>query len=198
MPAIFLSATNHGDERKVGVGCRTLSWLAITTLWLLSSTLDFVRVPVSRLPTSSYALRAARRRWRYTIYKDICIVIPMMALVTCIQIGFFNSCWCRSSFSGYINLNPYSDEEWYRAQVLWGTIAPAFFVFNLGLIAWILLVGEKTNALLCRSQIQLQRDAMDLSGKQQDDRGANEKAAEADLDEKSDGAVVIQIKDSNK
>jgi hypothetical protein len=184
VPAIFLSASNHSGQHKVAIGCRTLSWIVITTLWLLSSTLDVVSVPVHRRSKDSYALCVARARWHYTIYKDVCIVIPIVILVTWIQIGFFNSCWCRSSLGGYINLNPYNDEEWYQARVLWGTIAPAFLVFNLGSIAWILLVGGKSKGMLCRSQIQMQRDAMDLGGKQQDDGKVNENTTETDLDEK--------------
>lgn len=197
VPAIFLSATNHADERKVAVGCRTLSWLTIMTLWVVSSILDRVYVPVSKQENHEYALHVARAKWRYTIYKDICIVIPIIILITWVQIGFFNSCWCRSSFSGYINLNPYSNVEWVQARLLWGTIAPSFFLFNLGLIAWILLVGGRSKGVLCRSQTQLRKDAMDLI--QNKEKGKLIRATEANADEKLVVATTVtQMEGSNE
>jgi hypothetical protein len=155
VPAVFLSATNHADERRVGVGCRTLSWLLITLLWLCSIFFDeLIRTCFSD----------PRSRWQWTVAKDTLLVaLPIAVLVTFVQIGFYNSCWCRASFSPYVNLNPYSDGEWYQAQVLWGTIAPAFFAFNIALILWILFKGGSPTSVLCRSQARLQRDAIELA-----------------------------------
>ena len=150
VPAIFLSATNHADERKVAVGCRTLTWLSITGLWISSLALD------------AFHIANPKWKWRYTIIKDTVILTFVIIGITFIQIGFYNSCSCRSSFSGYINLNPYTDTEWYQARVRWGTIAPAFFVFNALLIAGILCVGGNPIWLLCQSRDGMLKDAEEL------------------------------------
>jgi hypothetical protein len=166
VPAMFLSITNHAGERSVGgVGCRALSWLTIMFCWLLSFADDwylrrsFHHKGAFLVP---WIYKNPERLWRHTIGKDIFCVAILAVLIALEQIGVYNSCWCRASFKPYINLQPYNDWEWYRAKVLWASIAPSFFLFNLVIIAWLMFVGGRATSVLCKSQDKLQADLEEI------------------------------------
>jgi hypothetical protein len=166
VPAMFLSITNHVDEGSVGgVGCRALSWLTIMCCWLLSFADDwYLRRSFHHKGAFlvRWVYKNPERLWRHTIGKDIFCVAILAVLIALEQIGVYNSCWCRASFKPYINLQPYNDWEWYRAKVLWASIAPSFFLFNLVIIAWLMFVGGRATSVLCKSQDKLQADLEEI------------------------------------
>jgi len=166
VPAVFLSITNHASERLVGgVVCRALSWLTIMCCWLLSFADDwYLRRSFHHKGTFlvPWVYKNPKRLWRHTIGKDIFCVAILAVLIALEQIGVYNSCWCLASFKPYINLQPYIDWEWYRAKLLWASIAPSFFLFNLVIIAWLMFVGGRATSVLCKSQDKLQADLEEI------------------------------------
>ena len=147
LPALFLSATNHTDRRRIGVGCRSLSWIGIMVLWLFSFILDsFIRF--------CYCHAAAREPYhrlkliyRWTVLKDALASTAVIILVLLVQIGRYNSCWCRASFSHppVIDLMPYTDKQWMTAITLWAGLPSAGLGISLGLILWIEFVKRDSN-----------------------------------------------------
>jgi hypothetical protein len=167
VPAIFLSMTNfHTGKRSVGgVGCRALSWFTIMCCWLLSFADDwylhhsFHHEAAYLVP---WVYKNPKRLWRHTIGKDIFCMAILAVLIALEQMGVYNSCWCRASFKPYVNLQPYNDWEWHRAKVLWASIAPSFFLFNLVIIACLMFVGGRATSVLCKSQDKLQADLEEI------------------------------------
>ncbi|KAI9763523.1 MAG: hypothetical protein M1839_006379 [Geoglossum umbratile] len=156
-PAIFLSATNRADKQKVGFGCRSTTWSIIFLLWFTSFVMDFA--------LRSYYSRA-KTLWIRTIIKDGFFVVLVLFLIMIVQVGFLNSCWCRSNVissslgKAYINLNPYSAYEWRKARIKWSTIPSTAFAIILLLLVW------SRRSPLCKSQEQLQGDLVALKGLQ--------------------------------
>lgn len=162
-PAVFLSATNYTNGNQIGVGCRTLSWLVISLLWILSASVD---VLLSGLRRRTLKLKPT---WDFTVCKDSLIAFAIIILAGFEQSGFYNNCWClRASLSlPYIDLNQFTDDGWMHARIKWGSIAPCFFLLNLGLTAWVLLIGggrAGTASVVCKSSDRLKRDGMALAG----------------------------------
>ena len=162
-PAVFLSATNESGN-QMGVGCRTLSWLVISMLWIVSAFVDGLL---------SYLLRRRtfklKPTWDLTVCKDSLIATAIIILAGFEQSGFYNNCWClRAGLSSpYIDLNQFIDDGWVHARIKWGSIAPCFFLLNLGLTAWVLLVGggrAGTASVVCKISDKLKRDGMALAG----------------------------------
>lgn len=168
LPAIFLSATNRASVKRVFIGCRSLSWILISTLRILSCILDpilnwmFLR-RTTNIPAD------VKRLWFFTIFKDGFVVLVAFLLVFFEQVGVYNNCWCRASFTGYININPYTPDELHWAKIFWASLAPSGFVFSLLLALWILLSGNRRTGVICRSQDQLTRDGKELFGYQNND-----------------------------
>jgi hypothetical protein len=136
----------------VGYGCCSLTWTVILVLWLFSFGIDFLLRQLHR---------RAKKLWRWTISKDSGFVFFVVFLVMIEQLGLYNSCWCRSNFisSGIdanVNLNLFSDSEWFKARIKWSTIPLGAFTSILILIVFSL------RGLLCKSQEQLQKDLESL------------------------------------
>lgn len=120
LPAIFLSATNRADRQIVGFGCRSATWTFVLVLWLVSFGID-------------YLLRwrfCGKDLWVRTMLKDSLFTLIVIGLVLIVQIGLYNSCWCRSNYislgvNANVNLNPFSDSEWKRAKIQWSVIPAA-------------------------------------------------------------------------
>jgi hypothetical protein len=186
IPAIFLSATNHADERVVAVGCRTLCWLGISGLWMTSTPLTWA---------TKFRYSEPKTRWRRTIYKDGAVVFLIFVAVVLMQIGIFNSCWCRASFYPWINIMPYQDWEWRQTKARWGSIAPAFFVFDLAIIAWIVCRGGRKMSVLCRSQKQMQQDAKDIASvrRRLDGKGEQEKLVKGGFKNGKPSLTLMEI-----
>jgi hypothetical protein len=144
-PAIFISATNHTDWRKIGYGCRSLSWTMVMALWLCSFGMDHLLQRLFRLPFVSSLVRDCPKwLWRCTLVKDYIIGSGILMLVSLVQIGLYNSCYCRSSFTDEVNLNPYSNHEWLVARILWACIPALGLFVDLGLICYIELKNKGT------------------------------------------------------
>ncbi|KIM97062.1 hypothetical protein OIDMADRAFT_32100 [Oidiodendron maius Zn] len=147
LPALFLSATNHTDRRRIGVGCRSLSWIGIMALWLFS----FIFDSIIRFCYCHASAREPYHRlkliYRWTVLKDALATIAVIILVLLVQMGRYNSCWCRASFSHppIIDLMPYTDKQWMTAITLWAGLPSAGLGISLVLILWIEFVKRDSN-----------------------------------------------------
>ena len=147
LPALFLSATNHSDRRRIGVGCRSLSWIGIMGVWLFSFVLDsFIQFCYCRVSAREphYGLKLV---YRWTVLKDALATIAIIIVVLLVQIGRYNSCWCRASFSHppVIDLMPYTDQQWMTAITLWAGLPSAGLGISLGLILCIEFLKRDSN-----------------------------------------------------
>lgn len=157
LPAIFLSATNRADRQIVGFGCCSATWTLVSVLWLVSFGID-------------YFLRwrfCEKDLWVRTIFKDSLFALIVVGLVLIVQIGLYNSCWCRSNIislgvNANVNLNPFSDSEWTRAKIQWSVI-PAFGLAVICLVLWVVeRRGGSARKLLCKSETELQKNLVEL------------------------------------
>jgi hypothetical protein len=156
-PAIFLSATNRADRQIVGFGCRSATWTLVSVLWLVSFGIDYI-------------LRWRFREkdlWVRTIFKDSLFALIVIGLVLIVQIGLYNSCWCRSNIislgvNANVNLNPFSDSEWRRAKIQWSVI-PAGGLAIICFFLWVVeLRSGSARRLLCKSETELQKNLVEL------------------------------------
>jgi hypothetical protein len=136
LPAIFLSATNHTDKRLIAIGCRSGTWIIITGLWILSLCAD--RVFVYFCSQQEDPVSKIKALWRRTVVKDAIAMFVVISLVFVVEIGTYNSCWCRASFShpAVVEIMPYSAAQWALARGLWVGLPSAGLFFNLLLILW--------------------------------------------------------------
>jgi len=148
LPAIFLSATNHIDTRQIAIGCRSLTWTIIMGTWLLSFVSDTIlRWLICRWYANPDLVYKIKLIWKWTVYKDAFVTFVVVVLIFVVEIGTYNSCWCRASFShpAVIDLMPYSPSQWRTAQTLWIALPSSGLVVNFVLIMCIELRWEKWN-----------------------------------------------------
>ena len=147
VPALFLSATNHTDRRRIGVGCRSLSWIGIMGLWLFSFIFDsFIRFCYCHA-SEREPYRQLKLIYRWTVLKDALATIAIIVIVVLVQIGMYNSCWCRASLSHppIIDLMPYTEKQWMTAITLWAGLPSAGLGISLGLILWVEFLKRDSN-----------------------------------------------------
>jgi hypothetical protein len=155
-PAIFLSATNRAGAQVVGYGCRSLTWTILLFVRLFSFGINYIL---------RWKISNAKTLWKISILKDSMFATFIILVVFAVQLGIYNSCWCRSNVislhkKAYINLNNYTDSEWLRAKLQWGCIPLAGLLFTGALILWIELLGGRARVPLHRSQRELRQDLM--------------------------------------
>ncbi|KAF4636033.1 hypothetical protein G7Y89_g2054 [Cudoniella acicularis] len=140
LPAIFLSLTNHLDQRSLAVGCRALTWISITGIWISSFILDSIfRYLVCRFSWHRDSMRKVNSFWHWTVVKDAIVATVVTTLILLVELGRYNSCWCRASFShpSTVTLTPYTAEQWSQAQVFWAALPSTGLFINLALILWV-------------------------------------------------------------
>jgi hypothetical protein len=105
--------------------------------------------------------------------KDAILSCGIIAAILVIQVGRYNSCWCRMSFTFQINLTPYMSWQWKEARILWSSL-PAFGLFvNFLLILWVELrivyrrgvfywFGRDHGSPLCKSNKEIQKELDEL------------------------------------
>ncbi len=124
-------------------------------LWMMSFPLDsIIRGYVCQLYVSRSPVLELKRIFWVLIVKDAVITIMAVTLVLLVQFGTYNSCWCRSSFRGIVNLMGYSPPEWKRAKLLWCTLPLGGLTINLALILWVEL-SSKGGTPLCKHEREL-------------------------------------------
>jgi hypothetical protein len=146
LPAFFLSATNHSTGRKIGVGCRSLSWIGVMGVWLSSLIFDsFIRF-CGRY-ASPHGHHRLKRIYQWTVLKDALATIAIVIVILLVQIGRYNSCWCRTSFTHppIVDLMPYSSQQWMQSVSSWAGLPAAGLAISLGLILWIELLKRDDN-----------------------------------------------------
>ncbi|KAI9762168.1 MAG: hypothetical protein M1840_001463 [Geoglossum simile] len=153
-PAIFVSATNRAGAQIVGYGCRSLTWTVLLFVRLCSFGINYLL---------RWKIKSAKTLWRIGILKDSILAAFITFVVFVVQLGVYNSCWCRSNVislheGAYINLSNYTDSEWLRAKLQWAIIPLAGLLFTGCLILWIELHGGRVRGLLRRSQRKLRKD----------------------------------------
>jgi hypothetical protein len=179
LPAVFVSATNHTDRRKIGIGCRSLTWLLIMSVWVFNYLRVDRIVRIERLARRLFSGQSLNKPkeeikwlWTYSLCKDGTIAILVTLGVLMVQTGFFNSCWCRSSFTDMVNLQPYSPSQWAQSQKIWMGVPGGGLCIILFLILWIefrgvfmkrSIHGRERGSPLCKSQEQMQEEAKDLN-----------------------------------
>jgi hypothetical protein len=137
-----------------GFGCRSLAWTLVALMWLVSLIID---------GALQHYIKPARKLWRWTVVKDTVVSAWFIGSVLIVQLGLFNSCWCRSgaltnSNPNFINLNPLSDSDWMQGWFLWifTPIGAALWIFGL---IWIVgQGGESARMLLNRDLNTRQQD----------------------------------------
>jgi len=169
LPALFLSATNHTDTRKIAIGCRSLSWIGIMVGWLLSFALDSIFRGLTCLFSSHLDPIAKARRLRlWAILKDSFMTAVVLALVLVVEVGAYNNCLCRASFShpAIVNLMPYLAPQWAVAWRLWISIPSFGLLVNFVLIMcvelrvkrkfpWLTVAGGSS---LCKSGSEMEKE----------------------------------------
>ncbi|KAE8441042.1 hypothetical protein EG329_006079 [Mollisiaceae sp. DMI_Dod_QoI] len=145
LPAIFLSLTNHSDQRSLAIGCRSLTWISITGIWLSSFILDSIlRYLVCRFSWHRDSVHKVNSFWHWAVVKDAIVTCIVITLVLLVELGRYNSCWCRASFShpSSVTLSPYSAKQWSESQIFWASLPLTGLFVNLGLILWVELRFE--------------------------------------------------------
>lgn len=110
----------------IGLGCRTLWVLALTTGIFVSPLLTFL---ISRLLRPKYA-------WYVTIAKDALFGLTGVTVILLSSIGIFNTCWCwsgvysRGIAKAYIDLDP-QDEREYNLHHLYPAMVGACLVLQI-------------------------------------------------------------------
>ncbi|KAH0542263.1 hypothetical protein FGG08_003290 [Glutinoglossum americanum] len=149
-PAFFLS---YFTFWTVGFGCRCLAWTLILSLWLLSLFADAIL---------KCTIGSARKLWYTTVAKDTPVAVFFVGTIIWLQIGWVNSCWCRSKVLGLkskavVDLGPANGEEWKRLWILW-PLAPLLGVaFTAGLY---LQVSRGAKMVLCKDPKERHKDLL--------------------------------------
>jgi hypothetical protein len=153
LPALFLSATNHADTRKFAIGCRSLSWIGIMVGWLLSFALDSLfRGFICLFSPHSDLIDKVKLLRLWTILKDSLMTVVVVALVLVVEVGAYNNCWCRASFShpAIVNIMPYLASQWAIAWRLWISIPSLGLLINFVLIMCVELRVKRAEAHCAR------------------------------------------------
>ncbi|OCK84465.1 hypothetical protein K432DRAFT_401156 [Lepidopterella palustris CBS 459.81] len=169
-PAVFLSATNHANKMPIGIGCRSLTWLGILGLWLFSFAFDYIfQLCIYRSSTLRDPANKLWLLWHCSLVKDGIITGGITTAVLLVQVGLYNSCWCRASFTFIVKLVPYTIYEWKTAQVLWTAIPSSGLTVIFELLLFVelrsripkdsfALVSWEHGSPLCKSGEQVQRE----------------------------------------
>ena len=144
-----------------GFGCRSLSWTLIVSFWLVSTGLNFAL---------KYSFRLAKDVWKWSIVKDAIVSLLFVGTIIAVQVGFFNSCWCRSGAltrakESYISLSPFSDRDWINGWILWVSVPPAALLIILALIYVVGIDGDNARTLLNRNLSEREADVIHLNNR---------------------------------
>jgi hypothetical protein len=200
LPAIFLSATNHADTRKIAIGCRSMTWSIIMGTWLLSFVSDSViRWLICRRYTRPDLIDKIALIWRWTVYKDAFVTFVVVVLILVVEVGTYNSCWCRVSFShpAIVNIMPYSPSQWKTAQTLWIGLPSAGLVVNFSLIMCVELHWKEWNGKyprlsreggspLCKNRKETEKELDELN------------MLEGRLHREREGSEVVELQQSGQ
>lgn len=138
-----------------GFGCRSLAWTLVAAMWVVSLLVDVVILQP--------CIKSAKKLWHWTIFKDSIVSVYFVGSVIFVQLGLFNSCWCRSgqltrSKPNFVDLNPLSDSDWLQGWFLWLLTPLGAVIWIFGLIWLVGRDGDNARMLLNR----------DLNARQQD------------------------------
>lgn len=143
-----------------GFGCRSLAWTLVAAMWVVSFLADVAIL-------QPY-IKSAKKLWHWTIFKDSIVSVYFVGSVFLIQVGLFNSCWCRSgqlthSNANFINLNPLSDSDWLQGWFLWLITPLGSVLWIFGLIWLVGKDGENARMLLNRDLNARQQDIIHIN-----------------------------------
>lgn len=135
-----------------GFACRSLAWTVIAACWivclatslllsLLQSSrswtflLRYIPNNFRRFPPSSLPL-PPQTAWKITCLRDFLVSLFIALIVVAQQIGLYNSCYCRSGElsrvnPSYVNLNPFTDEQFIDGWKMWVPTPGAAFLVSL-------------------------------------------------------------------
>jgi hypothetical protein len=149
-PALILSYFTP----LVGFGCRSGAWTFIAFLWTLSCVIDIIL---------KRTISSAKKLWTWTIMKDFVFSLLIVLTMIVVQVGLFNSCWCRSGGKqSYIDLNPLTNEEWNTGWALW-VLTPMIALSWIAFWIWIIGIdGDNARTLLNRSSEMRVEDIIHL------------------------------------
>ncbi|KAK3689671.1 hypothetical protein B0T22DRAFT_462017 [Podospora appendiculata] len=152
-----------------GFACRSLAWTVIASCWLLSVMLDRIWAWFNRrdLKWRWRWIEEPRNLWRLTCWRDMLLAALMTAIVTAQQLGLYNSCYCRSGelsrvSPSYVNLTPFTDEEFIEGWKLWVPIPSVSFLISLICIFILERSFSESGRLLSRSKKDRERMLLHL------------------------------------
>ncbi|KAK3320369.1 hypothetical protein B0T19DRAFT_434353 [Cercophora scortea] len=152
-----------------GFACRSLAWTVIASCWLLSVILDRIWTWFSqRDPTRRWRwIEEPKNLWRLTCWRDMLLTALMTAIVTAQQLGLYNSCYCRSGelsrvSPSYVNLTPFTDEEFIEGWKLWVPVPSVSFLISLICIFILERSFSESGRLLSRSKKDRERMLLHL------------------------------------
>jgi hypothetical protein len=159
-PALILSYKTP----TVGFSCRSMAWTLVLIAWTVSAAFDQLL---------KWRIASAKNLWTATLVKDFFIMTFFVIVIITAQVGYFNSCWCRSGVldagtAAYVDLAPQSRDDWVDGWPLW-TITPlSFGIFIMILIFTVGQDGDNARTLLSRSESERQGDLLVLEGLRKD------------------------------
>jgi hypothetical protein len=132
--------------------------MAVLGIWITSFFLDSIfRFFICQFSGRRDPARKVRLLWQWTVAKDALVACAVTTLILLVELGRYNSCWCRASFSHplQVTLFPYTAEQWSEAQIYWTSLPGAGLIINLALILWVEL--RFTEWIACFPWFRLER-----------------------------------------
>ncbi|KAH0562466.1 hypothetical protein GP486_002840 [Trichoglossum hirsutum] len=146
----------------VGFGCRSMAWTLILAVWIISAALDEIfRCLVSSEKILYYSAWA----------KDTLFSIFVIGTITALQVGLFNSCYCRTDAltlgrEAHADIGPQSPEDFRKGWKRWLAWPLVSFFVVIALYSGIGVAGgDKWRTLLCKSQTTRQDELEALKNK---------------------------------
>ncbi|KAK4229183.1 hypothetical protein QBC38DRAFT_118397 [Podospora fimiseda] len=149
-----------------GFSCRSLAWTIIASLWILSLLtsilISFFQQKHHRHSFLTNIIPklflSPKKAYRLTNIRDFFVTTIIIIIITAQQLGFYNSCFCRSGeLSGvklsYVNLNPYTDEQFIQGWKMWvPTPGISFLVSLAGVLLIEMWYAKESGGLFVRGR----------------------------------------------
>ncbi|KAK4186289.1 hypothetical protein QBC35DRAFT_274004 [Podospora australis] len=148
-----------------GFACRSLAWTVIATCWVVSVILDFLFIYLHK--RQRLGLSRPRVLWGIIYMRDTVLALFIAVIVTAQQLGIYNSCYCRSGelsrvFPSYVNLNPFTQEQFIEGWTMWVPTPGAAFLLSMVGIVCIERRFSDSGKLLSRNKVAREKMLLHL------------------------------------
>ncbi|KAK3346153.1 hypothetical protein B0T25DRAFT_520629 [Lasiosphaeria hispida] len=142
-----------------GFACRSMAWTVIMFCWLVTAALDHV--------CAKRWLAQPRTLWRFTCVRDLLVAAFIIVIVSGQQLGLYNSCYCRSgelsrAAMSYVNLTPYTDDEFIEGWTMWVPTPGAAIIVSLVGILIVERFFSESGRLLSRNNTEREKMLLHL------------------------------------